>query len=123
MLDFFFKNRWLVLVSVLALVIGGGYTMLHLSIEAYPDLTNIQVLVTTEAPGMSPIEVEQLVTFPIESILIGMPKTQVVRSVSKLGLSMITIVFEDSMDIYLARQIVSERLGQARSRIPQGLEP
>ena len=98
-------------------------SMFHLNIEAYPDLTNIQVVVTTEAPGMSPVEVEQLVTFPIESTLIGMPKTEVVRSVSKLGLSMITVVFDDSMDIYLARQIVSERLGQVRSRIPSGLEP
>ncbi len=97
--------------------------MFHLNIEAYPDLTNIQVVVTTEAPGMSPVEVEQLVTFPIESTLIGMPRTQVVRSVSKLGLSMITVVFDDSMDIYLARQVVSERLGQVRSRVPQGLEP
>lgn len=123
MTDFFLKNRWLVMIAVLALIVGGGYTMFHLNIEAYPDLTNVQVLVTTEAPGMSPVEVEQLVTFPVESSLIGMPKTQVVRSVSKLGLSMITVVFDDSMNIYLARQMVSERLGQVRSRIPQGLEP
>lgn len=123
MTDFLLKNRWLVLIALIALALGGVYTMFHLNIEAYPDLTNVQVLVTTEAPGMSPVEVEQLVTFPVESSLIGMPKTQVVRSVSKLGLSMITVVFDDSMDIYLARQIVSERLGQVRSRIPQGLEP
>lgn len=123
MADFFLKNRWLVLIALIALSVGGIYTMFHLNIEAYPDLTNVQVLVTTEAPGMSPVEVEQLVTFPVESSLIGMPKTQVVRSVSKLGLSMITVVFDDAMDIYLARQMVSERLGQVRSRIPQGLEP
>ena len=123
MLEFALKNRWLVLAALLALIVAGVYTMLHLNIEAYPDLTNVQVLVTTEAPGMSPVEVEQLVTFPIESTLIGMPKTETVRSVSKLGLSMITVVFDDSMDIYLARQIVSERLGQVRSRIPTGLEP
>jgi cobalt-zinc-cadmium resistance protein CzcA len=123
MLDFFLSNRWLVLISLLALIVGGVYTMFHLNIEAYPDLTNVQVLVTTEAPGMSPVEVEQLITFPMESTLIGMPKTQVVRSVSKLGLSMITVVFDDTMNIYLARQIVSERLGEVRSRIPQGLEP
>ena len=97
--------------------------MFSLNIEAYPDLTNIQVVVTTEAPGMSPVEVEQLVTFPIESTLIGMPKTEVVRSVSKLGLSMITVVFDDSMNIYLARQLVSERLGEVRSRLPAGMEP
>lgn len=123
MIDFFLNNRWLVLVVLVTLVAGGVATMLHLNIEAYPDLTNVQVVVTTEAPGMSPVEVEQLITFPIETTLIGMPKTQVVRSVSKLGLSMITVVFEDSMDIYLARQLVSERLIQVRSRIPQGMDP
>ena len=123
MLDFALNNRWLVLVALVGVIVGGVYTMLHLNIEAYPDLTPVQVLVTTEAPGMSPVEVEQLVTFPIETTLIGMPKTETVRSVSKLGLSMITIVFDGSMDIYLARQIVSERLGQVRSRIPTGLEP
>ncbi len=123
MLDFFLRNRWIVLVLLLGLVAGGVYTMLHLNMEAYPDLTPVQVVVTTETPGMSPVEVEQLVTFPIETSLIGMPRTQVVRSVSKLGLSMITVVFEDSVDIYLARQLVNERLGEARSRIPAGLEP
>ena len=74
MLDFFLNNRWIVLIALLALIVGGVYTMFHLNLEAYPDLTNIQVLVTTEAPGMSPVEVEQLVTFPVESTLIGMPK-------------------------------------------------
>lgn len=123
MLDFFLKNRWIVLVLLLGLVAGGIYTMLHLNIEAYPDLTPVQVVVTTETPGMSPVEVEQLVTFPIETSLIGMPGTQVVRSASKLGLSMITVVFDDSTDIYLARQLVNERLGEARARIPAGLEP
>lgn len=123
MIEFFLRNRWLVFVCLILLTAAGAYTMFHLNIEAYPDLTNVQVVVTTEAPGMSPVEVEELVTFPIESTLIGMPKAQVVRSVSKLGLSMITVVFDDSMDIYLARQIVSERLGQVRARIPSGLEP
>ncbi len=123
MLDFALKNRWIVLMAVCALLVGGLYTMLHLNIEAYPDLTNKQVVVTTEAPGVSPIEVEQLITFPIETSLLGMPKMQTVRSVSKLGLSMITAVFDDSMDIYLARQLVTERLQQAQSRLPQGFQP
>ena len=122
-MNFFLKNRWIVLVALLAVIAGGVFTMLHLNIEAYPDLTNNQVLVTTQAPGMSPVEVEQLVTFPIETTLIGMPRTQVVRSVSKLGLSMVTVVFEDSIEIYLARQLVSERVSQVRDRIPQGLTP
>ena len=123
MLDFALKNRWMVLLAIGALLVGGLYTMLHLNIEAYPDLTNKQVVVTTEAPGVSPIEVEQLITFPIETSLLGMPKMQTVRSVSKLGLSMITAVFDDSMDIYLARQLVAERLREAQSRLPQGFQP
>lgn len=123
MLDFPLRNRWLVLMAVFALLVGGLYTMLHLNIEAYPDLTNNQVVVTTEAPGVSPTEVEQLITFPLETTLLGMPKMQVVRSVSKLGLSMVTVVFDDSMDIYLARQLVAERLRQAQSRLPGGLQP
>jgi len=120
---FSLQNRWLVLASMVGLLAGGIYVMLHIAIDAFPDLTNNQVLVTTEAPGMSPTEVEQLVTFPIETALIGMPKTQVVRSISKLGLSMVTVIFNDNVDIYLARQLTNERLSEARSRIPSGLEP
>ncbi len=123
MLDFFLNNRWLVLALLLALLVGGVYTMLHLNIEAYPDLTNIQVVVSAKAPGMSPVEVEHLVTFPIETAMLGMPKLQIVRSVSKLGLTMITIIFDDSMDLYLARQLVSERLGDVRGKMPPGVEP
>ena len=123
MLDFTLRNRWLVLMAVGALLISGLYTMLHLNIEAYPDLTNNQVLVTTEAPGISPTEVEQLITFPIETTLLGMPRMQTVRSMSKLGLSMVTIVFDDSVDIYLARQLVAERLRQAQARLPAGYQP
>src|SRR5207253_4653354 len=73
--------------------------------------------------GMSPAEVEQLVTFPLETALIGVPSTQTVRSVSKLGLSMITVVFDDSTNIFLARQLVAERLRDVQSRLPQGLQP
>ncbi len=123
MLDFFLNNRWLVLILMLGLLVGGIYTMLHLNIEAYPDLTNVQVVVTAEAPGMSPVEVEQLVTFPVETSMLGMPKLQIVRSVSKLGLSMVTIVFDDSMQLYLARQLVNERLGEVRGRMPPGVQP
>lgn len=123
MLNFALDNRWLVLIAMLGLLAGGIYTMLHLNIEAYPDLTNKQVVVTTEAPGMSPSEVEQLITFPLETTLLGLPKIETERSVSKLGLSTITVVFEDSTDLYLARQLVTERLSEARSRIPAGMEP
>src|SRR6201985_3993762 len=94
------------------LVVGGLTVMVQLPIEAFPDLTNNQVVVTVECPGMSPVEVEQLVTYPIETTVMGMPKMQTVRSDSKLGLSMVTIIFDDSMDRYLIRQLVSERLNQ-----------
>src|SRR4051794_11950577 len=123
MLSFALRNRWLVLSLLFGVAAAGVYTMLHLNIEAYPDLTNKQVVVTTEAPGLSPVEVEQLITFPLESSMLGMPRTETVRSISKLGLSMITVVFDDSMDIYLARQLVTERLSQAQSRIPAGFQP
>jgi heavy metal efflux system protein len=97
--------------------------MWNIPIEAFPDLTNTQVVITVEAPGMSPTEVEQLVTFPLETTVMGIPHMQTVRSISKLGLSMITVVFDDSIDIFLARQLVNERIGEAQGRIPAGLQP
>ena len=123
LIDFFLDNRWLVVAGLLVLIIGGITVMLHLPIEAFPDLTNNQVVVTVQCPGMSPVEVEQLVTFPIESSMMGMPKLQMVRSTSKLDLSMVTIIFDDSMNKYLVRQLVAERLNQVQSRIPSGLQP
>ena len=81
-------------------------------VEAFPDLTNNQVTVVTDAPSMPPTEVEQLVTYPIEQAMMGMPKQQEVRSLSKLGLSIITVVFDDSVSMYFARQMVNERLQQ-----------
>src|SRR5246127_684696 len=122
-IDFLLDNRWLVFALLGALIVGGVTVMVQLPIEAFPDLTNNQVVVTVECPGMSPVEVEQLVTYPIETTMMGMPRMQSVRSVSKLGSSMVTIIFDDSMDRYLVRQLVSERLNQARSRLPAGLEP
>ena len=121
--DFSLDNRWIVLSVTAALIAFGLYTMWNIPIEAFPDLTNTQVVVTVEAPGMSPTEVEQLVTFPLETGLMGLPHMQTVRSISKLGLSMITVVFDDSIDIFLARQLVNERIGEANGRIPAGLQP
>ena len=116
-LDFFLNNRWLVLACLIVLIIGGITVMLHLPIEAFPDLTNNQVVVTVQCPGMSPVEVEQLVTYPIETAMMGMPKLETVRSTSKLDLSMVTIIFDDSMNKYLVRQLVAERLNQVQGRI------
>lgn len=122
-IDFLLDNRWLVLALLAVLIVGGLAVMVQLPIEAFPDLTNNQVVVTVQCPGMSPVEVEQLVTYPIETTMMGMPKMQMVRSTSKLGLSMVTIIFDDSMDRYLVRQLVSERLNQVQSRLPAGLQP
>ena len=97
--------------------------MFELPLEAFPDLTNNQVVVTVQCPGMSPVEVEQLVTYPIETSMMGMPKLQMVRSTSKLDLSMVTVIFDDSMDKYLVRQLVAERINQVQGRIPAGLQP
>ncbi len=123
MVDFFLSNRWVVLTLLVVLIAGGLEIMFHLPLEAFPDLTNNQVVITVQCPGMSPVEVEQLVTFPLESAMLGMPKLQTVRSTSKLDLSMVTVIFEDSVDKYLVRQLVAERLNQVQSRIPTGLQP
>ncbi len=123
LLDFFLSNRWIVVGLLLVLIIGGITVMLQLPLEAFPDLTNNQVVVTVQCPGMSPVEVEQLVTYPIETSLMGMPKLQMVRSTSKLDLSMVTVIFDDSMDKYLVRQLVAERISQVQSRLPAGLQP
>ncbi len=121
--NFCVDQPWIPLVGVAALIGFGLQSMLRIPIDAFPDLTNNQVTVVTEAPGLAPVEVEELVTFPIESAMMGLPGTLEVRSISKYGLSMITVVFEDDMNIYLARQQVAERLGQTRDRIPAGIEP
>lgn len=122
-IDFLLNNRWLVLGLLLALIVGGVAVMLHLPLEAFPDLTNNQVVVTVQCPGMSPVEVEQLVTFPLETGMMGLPKLQMVRSTSKLELSMVTVIFDDSMNRYLVRQLVNERINQVQSRLPPGLSP
>ena len=121
--DFFLSNRWVVLALLIVLMAGGLEIMFHLPLEAFPDLTNNQVVITVQCPGMSPVEVEQLVTFPLEGAMLGMPKLQTVRSTSKLDLSMVTVIFDDSVDKYLVRQLVAERLNQVQSRIPAGLQP
>ena len=116
-------NRWLILVALLITAAGGIYTAAHLQVDAFPDLTNNQVTVITESGPMSPAEVERLVTYPIETALMGVPRMIELRSISKFGLSLVTVVMEDSVDLYLARQLLNERLREVRSRLPQGLEP
>jgi cobalt-zinc-cadmium resistance protein CzcA len=122
-IDFALDNRWLVLTAVVGLIVCGVYVLQGLPIDAFPDLTNNQVVVITECPAMSPGEVDQLVTYPIESALVGMPRVETVRSASMLGLSTVTMIFDDSVNNYLARQLVSERLQEVRSRLPGGVQP
>src|SRR6267154_5655710 len=122
-IDFTLQYRWLVLTGIVGLLGAGGYALYTIPVEAFPDLTNNQVVVVTEAPGLPPTEVEQLVTYPIERAMLGLPNKQEVRSLSKLGLSMVTIVFDDSVPMYLGRQLVSERVQQLSSQLPPGVQP
>src|SRR5215471_19083048 len=115
--------RWLVLIGVLTLLAAGGFALYTIPVEAFPDLTNNQVVVVTDAPSLPPTEVEQLVTFPIERVMLGLPDKQEVRSLSKLGLSIVTIVFDDSVALFFARQQVAERLQQISASLPQGIQP
>jgi cobalt-zinc-cadmium resistance protein CzcA len=120
---FSIHRGWLVMLAVLGLAALGVYNFQRLPIDAVPDITNVQVQINTEAPGYSPLEAEQRVTFPIETAIAGLPNLSYTRSLSRYGLSQVTVVFEDGTDIYFARQLVNERLQQARGQIPEGLEP
>jgi cobalt-zinc-cadmium resistance protein CzcA len=122
-IDFTLAYRWLVLTCIAVLLGAGGYALYTIPVEAFPDLTNNQVVVVTDAPSLPPTEVEQLVTYPIERAMLGLPNKEEVRSLSKLGLSMVTIVFDDSVGMYFARQLVSERLQQVSSSLPAGIQP
>ena len=123
LIDAALRNRILVLAAIALLIGGGVFSLLELPIDAFPDLTNNQVTVVTACPGMPPTEVEQLVSFPMETSLMGLPRVVEARSVSKFALSKITVVFDDTVSPYFARQIVNERLQEVRGRIPAGLEP
>ena len=117
------NRRWLVLGVTVVAAAFGVYSFGQLAIDAVPDITNVQVQINAEAPGYSPLESEQRVTFPIETALAGLPRLAYTRSLSRYGLSQVTVVFEDGTDIYFARQLVSERLRAAASRLPDGIEP
>jgi heavy metal efflux system protein len=117
------RHRWIVLALVLLLSGIGVWSFQRLPIDATPDITNVQVQINTEADGYSPLESEQRLTFPIETALAGLPGLDYTRSVSRYGLSQVTVVFQDGTDIYFARQLVNERLLSVRSRLPEGVEP
>src|SRR5579872_4012386 len=120
LIEFSIENRTLVIALTLLVAIGGVYTAVHLPIDAVPDMTNVQVQILTEAGSLSPLEVEKYVSYPIETTMGGLPRLEELRSVSKFGLSVVTIVFEEGTDIYWARQLVSQRLVTATGKIPAG---
>ena len=119
-IDFSLNNRFLVIILWM-LVVGVGFNSLtELPIDAVPDVTNVQVQILTNSPGLPPEEVERFVTFPVETAMSGLPAIEEVRSVSKFGLSAVTVVFLEGTDIYWARQLVFQRLVEAREQIPEG---
>ncbi len=121
LIDWSVTNRLLVVIGLLALIASAFFVIPKLNLDAFPDVTNVQVSINTEAPGLAPEEVEQLITFPIEAVMYALPDVEEVRSISKTGLSGITVVFKEGTDIYFARQLVFERLQSAKELIPEGV--
>ncbi len=115
------KSRLLVVIALVAITVAGSLILPNLNLDAFPDVTNVQVQINTEARGLAAEEVEQLITFPIEAVMYSLPDVEEVRSISKTGLSVVTVVFTESTDIYFARQLVFERLQSAREQIPDGI--
>jgi cobalt-zinc-cadmium resistance protein CzcA len=121
-LAFSIRRRWLVILFALGIGVLGGWNFTRLPIDAVPDITNVQVQINTRAPGYSPLETEQRITFPVETAMAGLPRLEYTRSSSRYGLSQVTVVFLDGTDIYFARQLVNERIQQVRDQLPPGVE-
>ncbi len=122
-IGFSIRQRWFVLAVVLALSAIGVWSFTRLPIDAVPDITNVQVQINTEAEGFSPLEAEQRITYPVETAIAGIPGLDYTRSISRYGLSQVTVVFKDGTDIHFARQLVNERIQAAKSQLPPGIEP
>ena len=123
LIRFAIEQRWLVLFVTLGMAAIGVYNYSRLAIDAVPDITNVQVQINVGAPGYSPLETEQRVTYPIETVMAGLPGLQQTRSMSRYGLSQVTVIFKDGTDIYFARQLVNQRLQEAKENLPEGVTP
>lgn len=122
-LQFSIAQRILVLLAVLGMAIAGLVSFQRLAIDAVPDITNVQVQINTVAPGYSPLESEQRITYPIETAMAGLPKLEQTRSLSRYGLSQVTVIFKDGTDIHFARQLVGQRIQEAKEKLPEGITP
>ncbi len=122
-LKFSINQRWLIILSAVIISALGIYNFQQLPIDAVPDITNVQVQINANAPGFSPFEAEQRVTFPVETAMSGLPSLDYTRSLSRYGLSQVTVVFKDGTDIYFARKLISERLQEVKEKLPPGIEP
>src|SRR5262245_60743133 len=120
---FFYRERLLVAVVSILIAGGGVLALANLNVDAFPDVTPVQVEIDTEAEGLAPQEVEQLITFPIENVMNGISGVVRVQPIAKFGLSVVVVYFRDDIDIYFSRQQVFERLSIAKDRIPTGFEP
>ena len=123
LIRFCIEQRWLVMLVVLGMAGLGVYSYTKLPVDAVADISNVQVVINTEAAGYSPLEAEQRVTYPIETVMAGLPGLEQTRSLSRYGLSQVTVIFKDGTDIYFARQLVNQRIQEARDRLPAGVAP
>ena len=120
---FCIEQRWLVMLAVLGIAGLGILSYTKLPVDAVADISNVQVVVNTQAPGYSPLETEQRITYPIETVMAGLPGLEQTRSLSRYGLSQVTVIFQDGTDVYFARQLVNQRMQEARERLPDGVTP
>ena len=122
-LKFSIKHRWIMLAFTSVMACVGVYNLFRLNIDAVPDITNVQVQVTAQGKGLSALEIEQRITYPLETGMAGLPGLVKTRSLSQYGIALITVIFEDGTDVYFARRLVSERIQEVRGKLPPGVEP
>ncbi|WP_289303123.1 efflux RND transporter permease subunit, partial [Methylophaga sp. UBA3996] len=123
LLRFSIERRGFILSLIIVLIAAGAWSYQHLPIDAVPDITNVQVQINTKAEGYSPLETEQRITYPVERALAGIPQLSYTRSISRYGLSQVTVVFKEGTDLYFARNLLNNRLASIKNELPDGLEP